>query len=411
MKMLFKMAFRNLIRSSRRTGITLVSIAIGLALILWLQAVLNGGSNTAVKTVTRAQLGKLQIHHQNFLEARHPRWSLPEIPEAVKKLPPEVHYAPRIFLPALLGLDEKSSSAVMNGINPALERNVTVLEKWMVAGEYVKTPPNGECTEPTLVIGSGLAKLLDAELGSKIVALTQALDGSLGGQLFRVSGIFHSGSREFDRLQVFSSIECVRASGAVNGINEIAIAYDDERLEKETLGFLRKELPPPYVVSNWRQALPQLNAMVNFNSAILKFAALMLTIVLTLGILNTLLVSVFERTKEFGMVRALGVPRKTLISIVLAECLLLGVFASALGSLIGGLAIFRTARQGFDLEALVGKNAAVANFVLDPIIYPVVNFTELGITVVACLVCVTLSGAYPAYRASRLRPIEALRGE
>lgn len=412
MWLVLKMAFRNIMRNLRRTSITVLSIASGLAIILWLQCLMAGGNVSAIEKVTSSQIGKLQIMDPKYFQEKNIRNWMKEIPENLdEKMLPGVSYSQRINLPSLISSGDNSISIFLVAVEPTREMKVTNLHLHPKEGEFLSEDAGSGCETPQIYLGKTLADLLRVELGSKVVLLSQAADGTLGNELFRIQGIFNSGSRDFDRAYAFTSIECAKKLSGVQGPHEIVINFKGEEIEKEQTERLKAAYAPKYLVLNWREVMPRMDSLVKYNTASLLIVGIMLFLVINLGIINTFLVSVFERTREFGVMIALGTPSRAVIGMVVAECLVMSLLASAIGTLIGIGAVFYYMKNGFDISPYTGTGYSISSFSMDLLIYPVFKFGLFLKTVFYTNLTVCLAGIYPAIRASRLEPIDAIRSQ
>lgn len=411
MVLLLRIAIRNLRRYFRRSLITILSIGFGLAVILWLQAILAGSNQNIIQTITSTYYGDMQIFRGDYRRDRLIQQSFDPEPilttEVMKE--PGLTYAPRLLLPALISSGEQSLPVVLQGIDPEREAQITRLKKSLVEGEYLSSEGE-ECVEQQGYMSQSLARLLNVEVGNKVVVLAQAADGTMGNELLRIRGLFDTKSPEYDKGVVFSTLPCVRAVGALTGVHEIAVRLTDRKLDPLTIqSRLKQVVPPELVTLSWKESDPRLAAMVNFNDASIILVSTMLFVVISLGILNTFLVAVFERTVEFGVMMALGTSPRFVVILILLESLLLGLAASLLGILVGAGVIIYHSIVGYDLKPLVGDNLAVGTFQLDLIIHPIVDLNS-ALQATAVTLCVVMASAfYPAIRASRLKPIEAIR--
>ncbi|MGZ3696117.1 MAG: ABC transporter permease, partial [Bdellovibrionota bacterium] len=322
MPLLLRIAARNLFRNLRRTIITMLTIAFGLAVILWLQCVLAGRNKHIVESITTTYTGNIQLFREDYLKDRLIQFAFP--PFAIPNTE-GTFAAQRIHLPALVSSGEQSVPIQLEGIEPEAEANVTKVKQNLAKGEYLVNDPGPDCESRQIYIGKKLSDLLKVDVGNKIVILAQAADGTLGNELFRVKGIYDSGSPDFDKAFAFAPIGCVAKVGAIQGIHEIAIRIPDITKENQIRAAIEKIAPAGIKVTSWRESLPSMATMVKYNDATLVMIASMLFIVITLGIVNTLLMSVFERTREFGVMIALGTTPWQLRALVVLESLTLGV--------------------------------------------------------------------------------------
>lgn len=405
------MALRNLWRHSRRTILTVSSIAFGLAVILWLQCILAGRNKSMIDRVTSTRTGHLQLHTAEYLQDKAIQFTF-TAPETLSGLlPPGAAVAPRTYLPSLLSSGEQSSSIVLVGIDPEQEKKVTSLSSTVGAagGTYLEQEPAADCPSRQILIGKSLSNFLHAGVGSKLVIMTQAADGTLGNDLFRVKGIYESGSPDMDKAVAYTPLNCAAKVGALQGVHELAIHISDPRAIEPTRAALAASLPANLKVSTWKEAMPSLASVISLNDSVLLMISLVLFIVIAMGIVNVLLIGVFERTREFGVMIALGTTPRQLRSVVLMESSLLAVTATALGTVLGLVFVAYHHWKGFDLSPFIGERTTVDNFKLEFVIFPIVEFSAYVKSVLATLFFVLVAGVYPAFRASRLNPIDAMR--
>jgi len=404
------MGLKNLRRHFRRSLITVCSIGFGLATILWLQSILNGSSQGAIDTVTSSYLGHMQIFRQDYIENKLIQqtfqWDESRLPQIEGT---QVISTERIHLPALVSSGEQSLPVILEGIDPLKEPQVTRVKETLVEGDFLAEDP--ACENKSALISRSLGKLLNVSMGEKIVLLAQASDGSLGNELFRVRGYFDSGSPDHDKGIVLTNKECVQVIGALEGVHEVAFKVKGRKSPEEVREILQPLLPPEQRVLTWRDVSSGLVTMTTFNDASLLLVSVILFVVISLGILNTFLIAVFERTKEFGVMMALGTPAISVIGTVLWEAFFLGLAASLLGIFVAAVLITYHSRFGFDLRPLVGQNLSVGAFQLNLTIYPVINWAGAIKATLFTWLVVVVATLYPAYRASRLKPAEAIRSQ
>lgn len=407
---LVRMGLKNLRRHFRRSLITVCSIGFGLATILWMQSILNGSNRGAIDTVTSSYLGHMQIFRQDYLENKMIqqtfRWDEKKLPQIDGT---QIISTERVHLPALVSSGEQSLPVVLEGIDALREPQVTRVKETLVEGDFLSEDPT--CENKSALISRALARLLNVSLGEKIVLLAQASDGSLGNELFRVRGYFDSGSPDHDKGIVLTNKECVQSIGALDGVHEVTIKVKGKKTPEEVRQILLPLMPPDQRLLTWRDVSSSLVTLTTFNEASLILVSVILFIVISLGILNTFLIAVFERTKEFGVMMALGTPGLSVIGTVLWEAFFLGLAASVLGIVVAAVLITYHSRFGFDLRPFVGQNLSVGAFQLNLTVYPVINWIGAIKATLFTWLVVVLATLYPAYRASRLKPAEAIRSQ
>lgn len=410
MTFFLRMAIRNLRRNFRRSLITVSSISLGLALIFWMQAVLEGQSYNVISAITSAHLGHLQIQRKDFALNRQPdQFFLPSLAgDYASKLPPGSSTSDRIYLPVLLSTSDGTTLVQLEGVDPERERKTSTLADIIVEGEFLK-PETGDCESRQLVISKMTAKSLGVGLGNKMVLMTQATDGTLGNELLRVVGLYETGAVEFDRSIALTTRQCAQKIAVMNGIHEIAILLPNNDQTLKLQEEIAKILDPTLQITNWGEALPRMRTVLRYNASMLVMVSIMTFIVMTLGILNTILVSVVERTREFGLMTSLGTKSSVVIFLVLTETLMTGAISVGVGTFLGWAAVFYHQINGFDASIFLGNTPMVGMFKLSPIAKPILNFTDYFKLVAASFSFVTIAGLYPAMKAARMKPIEAMR--
>lgn len=414
MKIYLLLALRNLRRNLRRTAITIAGMAVGFAVLLWLTCILKGVNQQVIDDVTSTQVGHLQLWRAEYVEDPLTTYTFTPDLEAVKRLLPEGSLASeRLFLPSLISSGENSLPISLVGIDPEMEAKVTQVRDTKVEGEYLSSDKDDECKSREVYISRSVAQLLKVGIGDKVVLLAQAADGTLGNELLRVRGLFDTGSRNYDRGVAFTSLDCVRKIGVLKGDHEGVIKLPRS---SETLKYYKDlkagadQVSLGLKATTWREAVPPLAGMVTFNDAIVVLITFVLFGISAFGVINTLLMSVFERTREFGVMLALGVTPTGVCGLILLEAALIGVMSAALGTLLGSLAVFYHLQKGFDLRAMIGTDFTVNIYKLTTVIHPIFSFDRYFALVFLTILLATLAGLVPALRAAKMDVVEAIRG-
>ncbi len=383
------------------------SIAFGVAVLFWIQCILAGRNENMIQKITSTYTGHLQVARKDYNESHLPAMSFNTEPRWPVEVQDQV--SPRVHLPSLISSGEDSVPVMLEGIVPNSEARITRLKEELIQGEFLSDDARPTCDRHEVYIGQKLATLLHVGLGDKIVILAQATDGTLGNELLRVKGLFNSGSPDFDKSYVFSTLGCVQRIGSLNGIHEWVVRLKSSKSEERIKAMIAATLDQNVEVSTWREALPGVANMLKFNSATFQMITVILLIVIVLGVVNTMVMSVFERTKEFGVMLALGTTPGQLRWLVVAECLLTGAISILAGSILGILAVCYHRFFGFDLSPFFGKTTGSDGFQFDMIIHPIFEVGPFFKLIATIFIFILLAGLYPAYRASVLKPAETMR--
>jgi ABC-type lipoprotein release transport system permease subunit len=411
MRIFVRIAFRNLRRHLRRTTLTVSSVALGLSIVLWLQCVMTGRSQRIIEMITSSASGHLQVYDRKYFKDKEIFDSFKQLPESFQRLlPAGTQRAYRVYLPSLSSSGEHSSPIQLIGIEPLEEAKITQVSSSVTAGAFLEPEPDPDCPSRQILLGKPLAELLGVDVGDKVVILAQAADGSLGNDLFRVKGIYETQSRSFDKAFAYAPMSCVQKVGMIHGYHEAVLKLpDSSRISDPMLRDpLAAALPPELMLTDWRDIYPLIAGMVKYSDAIVVLISVMLFSVITFGIINTLFMSVSERISEFGVMIALGTSRKQLVTIVALECLIMGVLAALIGTAIGLAVVLYQQKAGFDVGMFMGERSDVNQFHLERIVYPVIRIAPFMKMVLISVLTVVAAGLIPAYRASKLKPVDAI---
>jgi ABC-type lipoprotein release transport system permease subunit len=413
MSLYLKFAFRNLRRNFRRTLLTISGMAAGFTVLLWLQCILKGTSQQIVDNVTSTQVGHLQIWREEYVEDQLIQFTFTPNQSALKKsLPAGALSSERVLLPALVSSGEQSSPLLLTGVIPAEEAQITQIKNNRVEGEFLSEAPDPDCKQREIYLGKSMAGLLHVGLGDKVVIMAQATDGTLGNELFRVRGLFDTGSKIFDRGTAYAELHCVQKIGLLSGIHEIAIKLPqsaDFILSQNQIRASIASVGDHLKLTSWKDVVPPLAGMVNFNDATLLLVSIVLFGVTTFGIINTLMMSVFERTREFGVMLALGATPTGVCLLVLLEALTIGLLAAVIGTSLGIVWVLYHQHVGFNLQPYLGNEISVSQFKLQPIVHPQFSFGRYFSLAAATIFFSTFAGLVPALQAARMNIIDAIK--
>jgi len=406
--MLFwQMAWRNVWRYRRRSALTVLTIALGLAFNILMRGIGDGFHEQMVDNSVRAGIGHIEIHRAGYQRDPALLKTLPDLPLVERVAPQTPHllgYSFRVLGDGLASTAENSTGVRIIGIVPGAERSVTTIDRGVIAGKFL----DGQMKRPVL-IGERLAQSLSAGLNDKIVLVVQAADGSMGAQLFRVAGIFRSGSPDLDRGVVYLLRKDAQSLFSLgDGVTEAAFLLDSSESVSEAQRFLTSRLAhAPVEVLPWYVVEPFLRQFIQLDDAFFYIIVLILFFVIAVGILNTVMMSVFERVREFGVMMALGTRPRQVVRLVMQESAALALLGAALGAGLGSAATILFAATGIDLSHYAAGASALG--ITTTVIRPELTAWNLIASDLSVVLVVLLVALYPAIKAARLRPVEAIR--
>ncbi len=401
---LLNVVFLNLLGHLRRTILTVGAIAVGLASLIFLWGFNEGLHRNMLSNFQNAIIGAVQIHHQGFFQ--HPDLSLtiPD-PKLVAERLNEAgisRYSQRLESFGLAASDITTQGVMLIGMDPSRETRVTELPKRIDIGRFLKPEDSYK-----LVLGATTAKNLQVTLGDEVIIVGYDRFGAMIAESFTLVGIITSGEMGLDSGMAITSLDTLQEMLDMPGqVTTFVINVDEQRLPGLTRSLEKSLAQQPLEIMPWYKMFPVMKEWVNLHNGFLYiFLGVVLFIILA-GELNTLLLSMLDRTREFGVLMAIGTTRRQIGLMLMAEAGIIGLVGIGLGTLLGYLIILLTGLVGIDLSILLGSTS---RFYVDPLIYPQLKLDDLGITATAIFFASVISGIYPAWRASLLQPVEAIR--
>ncbi len=404
---MFAVAWRNLWRNSTRSIVSISAIAFSYALFLVTMGISDSSYTKMEDAAADSAGGSVLIHAPGYWDSRmndivmtDPNPAL----AAVKSTAGVEGSARRVLINGLLSTSSGNVATLIQGVDPEEEKLV------QNAGQYLKegTFLTGDEEDP-LVLGSGAAHELNVKIGDRVVLTATNPDGDMERALFHVTGIIHTGSRQLDDIAAYTSIPAAQKSISMAGqLTQIGIVAprDARHVVKDRLV---GALGDKYEIMTWDEAMPEMVSLIEMDAAFANIYGLVVFLVVVFAVLNTFMMIVMERIREFGLLSAIGLTPKQVAALLVYESLLMALVAMTIGFAVGfGIHSYIHA-YGIDLTAIYGDVEMGGVVMGDWRLRSEVNVSRWIGATVGVFVLTMSATIYPAYKAAKLTPAQAMR--
>ncbi|MDX8410019.1 MAG: ABC transporter permease [Mariprofundales bacterium] len=400
------MAWRNLWLHPLRTGLTAAALAVGIAALTFLSAMDDGWMQQIQTNFALSVTGHIQIHAQGFEQSQNlsQRIARPQaLLDRLRTTPGVQAVTPRLRLSGLASSAGANGGALILGIAPDGERKVSRLAGFLASGRWLTRQDRH-----AVVVGDGLADRLGVALGDKLVLMAAAPDGEIASEVFRVRGLIHSGVMDVDNLMAVVPLSMAQQwLGVGDAVTDLVIRASSLEAVDPLAKQLRNQLANQHLeVLRWSDIDPMAQQWADFADAYTWIILGVVILVVLAEVLNTMLMSLHERVRELGLMGALGVGSSHLFAMMLWETVILVAVGSAAGFALGGGLSLWFGERGIDLSRFA---IAFSFMYMDPVIHPLLRADSCLRILAAAVVGALLAGLIPAWRATRLQPVEALR--
>ena len=404
--MILSVAWRNVWRNKTRSIIMITSIALGLVVGVFYMAFMQGMVDARIESATKSELAHLQIHAPHFLDNNETSLVIndaQQLTAEIQKTSGVKAASYRLVAEPFVMAAHGTGGGRLVGVVPEMEKQVTDIAEHLIDGTYLEK--SGRM--PPVIIGEKLAKNLNLKVGSKINIQLVDLNGDLSSKGFRVGGIYKTSNTGFDEIYLFVNYvelqaQLINAPGVAHEIAILAEGGDQADLLKPAI----EKLAAGQEVKTWKELSPEMSLLTDSMDQYMYVFILIILLGLCFGIINTMLMAVLERTKEIGMLMAIGMNKRRIFSMIILESVMLtvtgGIFGIGLGALV---------TKFFETTPI---NLSMFSEGLESYGYAAVVYTSLKpemLVIISILVVITglLSAIYPARKALKLNPAEATR--
>jgi ABC-type lipoprotein release transport system permease subunit len=407
----FQLAWRNIWRNPGRTVIILTAIIIGIWSMIFLGAFMRGMEVGMIKNGIATLTGNIQIHKKGYRNdpvIENSMTGTDKLKVALERaLPPGAKYATRVRVNAIASNAGHSSGVTLVGIEPKREAHISFIGKSVTKGRYLKPGDKNK-----IVIGQALLDKLETKIGHKLVIMSQDTNHEIASKAFRIVGTFKAEMQVIEKQFVFVAMPAARRMlNLKKGVSEVSIALPELRLNNKEESIIAEKLKVElkgmdYDVETWQELLPMLSAYLKINDGFLYIWYLVVFIAMGFGIVNTTLMAIFERVREFGLLKALGMRPWWIIRGVLTESFFLLILGIVAGNILAFFSVLAFSKNGIDLSAFA---AGAEMWGMSRMIFPEIWTKDLLIANILVFSLGLLVSIYPAAKAAMFTPVEALK--
>ncbi len=403
--MLIKIAWRNIWRNKIRSLVVIIALALGLWAGTFTSGFYKGMMDQRINDVIESEMSHFQVHDTNFREELLAKYYMEGAPDIIEKIESDENVlatSGRVISTAMMGSANKNGGAKLIGIDPDHEKAVTNLDTKIVDGAYFE----GVKRNPIL-ISQKMAESFKLKLRSKVILTVQDLSGEIVASSFRVVGIYKSGNGMLDEVNAYVNRDDLQSIMNLDQdqYHEIAVLLNSHDLAEPTAKKVQ-EMYPTLEVKAWLDLATGMRYMVEAGDTFAYFIVGIILVALLFSVINTMLMAVMERTREIGMLMAVGLNRRKVFLMIMMETLFLSMIGGPLGLLIAYLFIQSTGSSGIDLGA-IGETYNELGF--SAVVRPQLDLQSYINISVMIFIMAMIAALFPALKALRLSPSEAIR--
>lgn len=397
------LAWRNLWRNHRRTIVMVSAVIVGVWAMIFMTALMRGMVNEMLRDGIRALPGHVQAHHPNFRD--DPGISnLVPLPDSQITAGFDsagfVGWSSRIRVPAVITSERDSRGVTLYGIDPVRERDISFVSSDLAEGRMLS-----DADDNGIVIGRKLMDILETDIGKRIVIMSQDPDNEIADRGFRIVGIFESKLEAYETSMVFAGKTSIQNMlGIEDRVNEIVVIGDDYRNVEPVYQRVTQIVGDRVEVIRWYEADAYLGSMMSVMDGFVLVWMIVIFVALSFGLVNTLVMAVFERVREIGLMLALGMRPSSILGQVIVESILLLILGLVFGNALAWATIVPL-KDGIDISAVA---EGMEMFGAASVLIPELTLHDVVLANVVVLVLGFFASLSPAWRASRYEPIEAI---
>lgn len=408
--MIVRLAWRSLVRYRRRSALTVSAIVVGTALALFVITMADGMYKKLVDEAVRMEAGYVTVEHRSYSEELSIDLTVEGVStlfEEARRIPGVTGVKALILGQAVVSTGSGSAGVGLYGVDPDAERGVSPLAQKIVQGRYLE-PDDAR----GIIIGSTLAERLKLAPGKKLVVTTNDVNGDLVNEMLRVTGVFKMGMEEADGFLVQIPLDAARRiyGTGPDAATRVGLVLASPKDQDRVLRELRRRLAErDFAVLPWQEVMPDLAGFMAVDKGFNYVFQMIIMFIIGFTILNTILMSVLERTREFATLLAIGTSSLRLRLQVAVESLFLGLVGTSLGLLVGGAVSWYFQIYGIDFSGIYGNESTIVGYAIDPLIKSYVSAGAFALVGGFVMALTLVIGLYPAWRSARISLPDVLR--
>lgn len=406
MRLYLRLAWRNIWRHRRRTLIVILAIGLVMAMMMFYDGLIAGFEQAIYGNAVQVLGGNIQVNAPGYHAKADENPLLPiENDQAVVKAalaqPNVIAASRRIKTGGMATSREGAFSVGIVGIEPEQEQPVSLEAQHVIAGSYLTA---GD--KDVIFIGKGLAEVMNVQVGDRITLVGRAAQQQMRQHTMTVAGIYDLGMRDIEKRTVYISLAEAQYLYNLDGQStEVAISLKQLGQEQAVISALKSALPG-YEIASWETNFPEMTSAINAKGGVMNVFSIIILLIAGIGILNLLLMAIYERTREIGLLGALGLKPRQISTLFLLEGAMMGLVGLAFGIALGLLLNIMVAQVGLDYSKFASMTEYTA--LISGRIYPTLGIEKLFLRSMTVIIIALLASFYPAREAASREPAEAL---
>ena len=406
--MLVKLAWRNLWRNKLRTSIIIGAMIFGLTGVIAMMGFMTGFVDSLVSNAIRWQTSHIQVHNKAYLLNPDISAQIPaanELINEIRQIPSVDVVSERFLVDGMIASSRSNRAVRFNGVELDSEAKITPLSQHITKGEWLDQQGGNP-----ILVSEKLAERLNLRVGSKVVLTFTDANGQVAGAAYRVRGLFKTPSTTFDDRNVFVRKADLQRTAQMEGVHEIAVLLKDAseiRNTIEQLNDMVSKAPWQGVVTvrDWQKIQPMLATMMSTMDVSNQVILIIFVIAMMFGIINIMLMSVYERTQEFGVLMAVGMQKHKIFVLLILETSMLGAAGALLGIFLSSVIIKALNHFGISLAAM---SDGLGAYGVDTLLRPRVSLEEYVMVLFIVVAASFIAAIYPARQILKQRPVDAM---